>query len=61
MRGSLIFLWHMHQPDYRQQGAQGEVYTEPWVYLHALKDYADMAWHLERQPGVRAVVNFSSY
>jgi hypothetical protein len=28
------------------------------VYLHAIKDYADMADHLERHPGVRAVVNF---
>ena len=23
----------------------------PWVYLHAIKDYADMAAHLEAQPG----------
>lgn len=52
----LIFLWHMHQPDYRDR-ARGE-YVLPWVYLHAIKDYADMAGHLERHPGVRAVVNF---
>ena len=30
----------------------------PWVYLHAIKDYADMAAHLERAPAMRAVVNF---
>jgi alpha-amylase/alpha-mannosidase (GH57 family) len=30
----------------------------PWVYLHAIKDYADMAWHLEHHPGMRAVVNW---
>lgn len=52
----LIFLWHMHQPDYRDRG-RGE-FVLPWVYLHAIKDYADMAGHLERHPGVRAVVNF---
>ncbi|MDP2810914.1 MAG: glycoside hydrolase family 57 protein [Rhodocyclaceae bacterium] len=52
----LVFLWHMHQPDYRDH-ADGE-YVLPWVYLHALKDYTDMAAHLERHPGVRAVVNF---
>ncbi len=52
----IIFLWHMHQPDYRDH-ACGE-FTLPWVYLHALKDYTDMAAHLERHPGVRAVVNF---
>jgi len=52
----LVFLWHMHQPDYRAP-EDGE-YALPWVYLHALKDYADMAAHLERHPSIRAVVNF---
>jgi alpha-amylase/alpha-mannosidase (GH57 family) len=51
-----VLVWHMHQPDYRDS-ASGE-YREPWVYLHAIKDYADMAAHLERNPGMRAVVNF---
>src|SRR5690606_22967801 len=45
----------MHQPDYRDP-ASGE-FLHPWVYLHALKDYSDMAWHLEQHTGVRAVVN----
>ena len=52
----LVFLWHMHQPDYRDH-ATGE-FRRPWTYLHALKDYTDMAAHLERHPQVRAVVNF---
>jgi alpha-amylase/alpha-mannosidase (GH57 family) len=51
----LVLLWHMHQPDYRDT-ATGE-FRLPWVYLHAAKDYSDMAWHLESHPGVRAVVN----
>ena len=51
----LVILWHMHQPDYRDQ-TSGE-FTHPWVYLHAIKDYADMAAHLERHPHMRAVVN----
>jgi alpha-amylase/alpha-mannosidase (GH57 family) len=55
-RLDLVLLWHMHQPDYRDQ-ASGD-FTLPWVYLHAIKDYADMADHLERHPGVKAVVNF---
>jgi alpha-amylase/alpha-mannosidase (GH57 family) len=54
-RLELVLCWHMHQPDYRDY-ATGE-FTQPWVYLHAIKDYADMAAHLERHPGVRAVVN----
>ena len=52
----LVFLWHMHQPDYRDH-VTGE-FRKPWTYLHALKDYTDMAAHLERHPKVRAVVNF---
>jgi alpha-amylase/alpha-mannosidase (GH57 family) len=55
----LVFLWHMHQPDYRDHGGttgEGE-FMLPWVYLHAIKDYVDMAAHLERHPKIRCVVN----
>lgn len=52
----LVFLWHMHQPDYRDY-SNGD-FVLPWTYLHAIKDYTDMAYHLERHPRVRAVVNF---
>jgi alpha-amylase/alpha-mannosidase (GH57 family) len=54
-RLDLVLLWHMHQPDYRDPES-GE-FLFPWVYLHAIKDYADMAAHLERHPRVRATVN----
>ena len=56
----LVFLWHMHQPDYRDHcEASGEnTFALPWVYLHGIKDYTDMAAHLERHPQIRAVVNF---
>jgi alpha-amylase/alpha-mannosidase (GH57 family) len=53
----LVILWHMHQPDFRDH-ASGE-FVQPWVYLHAIKDYSDMAAHLEAHPGMRAVVNFT--
>ncbi|HCI14754.1 MAG: glycoside hydrolase [Gallionellales bacterium GWA2_60_142] len=53
---NLVFLWHMHQPDYRDYSS-GD-FVLPWTYLHAIKDYTDMAYHLERHPKVRAVVNF---
>ncbi|MFA6309847.1 MAG: glycoside hydrolase family 57 protein [Sterolibacterium sp.] len=52
----LVFLWHMHQPDYRDH-REGE-FVLPWVYLHAIKDYSDMAAHLERHTYIHAVVNF---
>ncbi len=51
----LILCWHFHQPDYRTEEGR---YFLPWTYLHAIKDYADMAAHLEAAPEMRAVVNF---
>ncbi len=53
----VVLCWHMHQPEYRDP-KDGE-FLAPWTYLHVLKDYVDMAAHLESAPeGVRAVVNF---
>ena len=37
----LAFLWHMHQPDYRHP--ETGQFVLPWVLLHAIKDYSDMA------------------
>jgi alpha-amylase/alpha-mannosidase (GH57 family) len=53
----VVLCWHMHQPQY-QDLITGE-YQLPWTYLHATKDYVDMAAHLEAVPGARAVVNFA--
>ncbi len=53
----VVLCWHMHQPQYRDQ-ISGE-YKLPWSYLHAIKDYVDMAAHLEAVPTARAVVNFA--
>ena len=53
---NVVFCWHMHQPDYRDQRS-GE-FALPWTYLHAIKDYTDMAWYLEQYPSARAVFNF---
>ncbi len=56
-RINLVLCWHMHQPWYRE--SQDGDYRLPWVYLHALKDYVDMAAHLEAHPKMRCVVNFT--
>ncbi|MGH8149905.1 MAG: hypothetical protein ACRETB_08030 [Steroidobacteraceae bacterium] len=53
----VVLLWHMHQPQYRD--GTGGAYVLPWTYLHAIKDYTDMAAHLEANPAARAVVNFT--
>jgi alpha-amylase/alpha-mannosidase (GH57 family) len=56
-KARLAFLWHMHQPPYRE-ATSGEVLL-PWVRLHASRSYRDMAWVLDRHPAVRCTVNFS--
>ena len=53
----VVLLWHMHQPQYRD--ALTGRYVLPWTYLHAIKDYTDMAAHMEANPAARAVVNFT--
>jgi len=51
----ITFLWHMHQPYYKDP-VQGE-YVLPWTYLHAVKDYYDMAAIVDETPGAKAVFN----
>jgi len=53
---SVIFYWHMHQPFYRD--AVSQQYILPWVYLHSMKDYTDMASILKDCPESKAVFNF---
>ena len=53
---NLSFVWHMHQPDYRD--ASG-VMQMPWVFLHAIKDYYDMPWMLARHPQLKATFNIT--
>ncbi len=53
----VVLCWHMHQPQYSEP--LGGVYQLPWTYLHTIKDYVDMAWHIENVPGAKAVVNFA--
>lgn len=52
----LNLYWHMHQPDYRD--VLSNEYVLPWTYLHAIKDYSDMAFHLEANPKARVTFNF---
>lgn len=47
----------MHQPIYYT--ADTQIYQLPWTYLHGIKDYVDMAAHLEACPQAKAVVNFA--
>jgi alpha-amylase/alpha-mannosidase (GH57 family) len=51
----LVFLWHMHQPYYKDL-VSGE-YRLPWVRLHALKDYYGMVKLLDEFPGFHQTFN----
>jgi alpha-amylase/alpha-mannosidase (GH57 family) len=53
----VCFLWHMHQPDYRD-AVSGEALM-PWVRLHATRGYYDMAKMLAIASGVCVTVNFA--
>jgi len=53
----VVICWHMHQPQYANR--LNGIYQLPWTYLHAIKDYTDMAAHLEAEPDARVVVNFA--
>ena len=52
---TLCFLWHMHQPFYKDLWT-GQ-YKLPWTRLHALKDYAGMVRVLDEFPDVRQTFN----
>ncbi len=51
----LVFIWHMHQPDYRDR-AEHKILL-PWVRLHALKDYYDMPARLSWFDGIHQTFN----
>lgn len=51
----LSFLWHMHQPRYKDPFT--EKYTLPWVRLHAVKAYYDMPSVLKNYPDIKVNMN----
>ncbi len=51
----VAFLWHMHQPYYRNPFT-GKLEL-PWVRLHGLKDYYGMVRILKNFPGIKATYN----
>ncbi len=55
MKLYVCFLWHMHQPYYRDP--ESGTYILPWVRLHAIKDYAALPRIFRDFPTVRHTVN----
>ena len=54
----ITVLWHMHQPYYKEPERGG--YLLPWTYLHAVKDYYDMAALIGKYPKIHCTVNLTS-
>ncbi|OGF04420.1 MAG: hypothetical protein A2509_11975 [Candidatus Edwardsbacteria bacterium RIFOXYD12_FULL_50_11] len=52
---NVAFLWHMHQPCYREP--DNRVFRLPWVRLHALKDYYDMVSIAQQHPDIKLCFN----
>lgn len=52
---NLAFLWHMHQPFYKD--GQDGTYHMPWVFLHAVKDYYEIPAYLKEYKGIRQTFN----
>jgi alpha-amylase/alpha-mannosidase (GH57 family) len=57
MKGPLYvtFLWHMHQPYYRN--IETGKFILPWVRMHAVKDYYDMLSILDKYPKIKQNFN----
>jgi alpha-amylase/alpha-mannosidase (GH57 family) len=56
----VAFLWHHHQPMYREDVKSNENkvnYALPWVRLHCTKDYYDMVAILDDYPDIK--LNFN--
>ncbi len=54
----IALLWHMHQPDYRHP--ETGIAQMPWVRLHALQNYYDMARLVDEAPeGFRCTFNLT--
>ncbi len=55
MKLFVCFLWHMHQPYYRDP--ETGTYILPWVRLHAIKDYVALPRIFRKFPAVRHTFN----
>ncbi|MBI2486786.1 MAG: hypothetical protein HYW01_07485 [Deltaproteobacteria bacterium] len=57
----MAILWHQHQPVYKDTSHPTEKgsYAQPWVRLHAIRDYYSMAALIAKHPGVHLTINLT--
>jgi alpha-amylase/alpha-mannosidase (GH57 family) len=58
---SLAILWHQHQPFYKDTSRESPwgSYVQPWVRLHAIRDYYSMAAIVGEHPGIHLTINLT--
>ncbi|ASJ01114.1 glucodextranase DOMON-like domain-containing protein [Thermococcus gorgonarius] len=54
---NVIIVWHQHQPYYYDPVQ--DIYTRPWVRLHAANNYWKMAHYLSKYPDVHVTIDLS--
>ncbi len=54
----VALVWHQHQPLYPKRPGEN-VYTQPWVRLHATKDYIRIAQIAARHPEIKVTINLT--
>lgn len=54
----VAIVWHQHQPQYPTIPGT-RTFTQPWVRLHAAKDYLDMAAMVREFPGLKLTINLT--
>jgi alpha-amylase/alpha-mannosidase (GH57 family) len=57
----VAMLWHHHQPVYKNalHLMQDGSYTQPWVRLHAIRDYYSMAHLVAAHPALHLTINLT--
>jgi alpha-amylase/alpha-mannosidase (GH57 family) len=57
IRAKLLFVWHLHQPNYRSP--ETGWYLLPWVRFHASSGYLDLLTLLTEEKRLKTTVNFT--
>ncbi len=55
----VLFLFHMHQPMYRLRKDGKNVYIMPWIYLHGIREYYDVARVIDDIDDIKITINFT--
>ncbi|MBM3274397.1 MAG: hypothetical protein FJZ00_04550, partial [Candidatus Sericytochromatia bacterium] len=54
----VALIWHHHQPLYPKRKGEN-VYTQPWVRMHATRHYLRIAGASRRHPGIKVTINLT--